>query len=151
MRKSGWVAVLAMLGGASVPVSAEDTAVERPSTVPVTAVENIPPMMPSYQAPAREWETLDEAMPDQREQCRAVIAEMREERNLLPPEHDDTRAADDRPLFDRKPAIPEEGLLVAAVDQQVDGCSVLVMARNKSDWRPVPQPQQQRIRIIPAE
>ncbi|KRA83297.1 hypothetical protein [Altererythrobacter sp. Root672] len=38
----------------------------------------------------------------------------------------------------QRDAKTEEGLLIAAVDHKVDGCSVLVMRNDTSDIRPVP-------------
>ncbi|RPF70303.1 hypothetical protein [Aurantiacibacter spongiae] len=43
------------------------------------------------------------------------------------------------PTFDRRPAEPDEALLYKAVDRDIDGCDVLVMANG--DIRPVPLPQ----------
>jgi len=42
------------------------------------------------------------------------------------------------PELQRKQASPEEPLLIAAVDHQINGCSVLVMRNDTSDIRPIP-------------
>jgi hypothetical protein len=69
--------------------------------------------------------------------CRDRIQEVRDERGL--------------PKLDREAAKPDDGLLIAAVDKRIDGCSVLVMRNDTSDIRPLPTapegpPRVQRIR-----
>lgn len=58
--------------------------------------------------------------------CRDTIQQVRADRGL--------------PLLDRGNARADEALLVAAVDQRVGGCSVLVMRNDTGDIRPLPQP-----------
>ncbi len=89
--------------------------------------------------------------PEQQERCNDAIREVRHERGL-PALEQDTDPSDDRqPLLDRRPAMPDEGLLIAAVEQSVDGCPVLVMHNDKSDWRPVPEARAERVRVIERE
>lgn len=57
--------------------------------------------------------------------CRDRIDKAREERGLPQLKRDDTSSDD--PLF------------IAAVDERVGGCSVMVMRNNLSDIRPLPQ------------
>lgn len=56
--------------------------------------------------------------------CRDTIQQVREARGLPP--------------LDRGTATPREGMLIAAVDHRIDGCSVMVMYGNTSDVRPLP-------------
>jgi hypothetical protein len=56
--------------------------------------------------------------------CRDRIEEVRNDRGL--------------PKLDRKAASPDDGLLIAAVDKRIDGCSVLVMRNDTRDIRPLP-------------
>ncbi|MBO9519490.1 MAG: hypothetical protein J7493_15615 [Porphyrobacter sp.] len=44
-----------------------------------------------------------------------------------------------QPALQRDADKTEEGLLIAAVDQRVSGCSVMVMRNDTSDIRPVPK------------
>ncbi|MBT2133701.1 hypothetical protein KK137_05075 [Croceibacterium sp. LX-88] len=43
-----------------------------------------------------------------------------------------------QPALQRDADKAEEGMLIAAVDHKIDGCSVLVMRNDTSDVRPVP-------------
>ena len=75
-------------------------------------------------------------LPEGRVPCRDTIHEVREARGL--------------PRLDRDAVAPEPPQLVAAVDQRIDGCSVMVMYNNTSDVRPLPEmpdgpPRLQRI------
>ena len=56
--------------------------------------------------------------------CRDRIQQVRDERGL--------------PALDRRTASPDEPLLIAAVDQRIGGCSVMVMRNDLSDVRPLP-------------
>ena len=56
--------------------------------------------------------------------CRDRIQAIRDERGL--------------PRLDRDNAKPDEPLLIAAVDQRIGGCSVMVMRNDTSDIRPLP-------------
>jgi hypothetical protein len=53
-----------------------------------------------------------------------------------------------KPALQRDPA-PEDGLLIAAVDKRVGGCSVLVMRNDTSDIRPLPEAGEHR--LMPAK
>ena len=59
--------------------------------------------------------------------CRDRIYQVREERGL--------------PRLQRDSSNGEEALLIAAVDQRLDGCSVMVMKHDTSDIRPLPRPE----------
>lgn len=53
-----------------------------------------------------------------------------------------------------KPALQRDssstdGLLIAAVDKRIGGCSVLVMRDDTSDFRPLPEPGEHR--LMPAK
>ena len=89
--------------------------------------------MPSYQEPAKNWRDLDE--PIERERCNEMIRQVRSEAGKT-----------DLELKRRTPP-PEDALLIAAVDQNLDGCKVLVMKRDTSDIRPVPEPQNGSLKI----
>ena len=51
---------------------------------------------------------------------------------------------------EQETADPEKPLLIAAVDQSVDGCKVLVMKQDTSDIRPMPEQRKGPVRIEPA-
>jgi len=72
------------------------------------------PTMREIQAPPGPGEAV----------CRDRIEEVRNGRGL--------------PKLDRKAASPDDGLLIAAVDKRIDGCSVMVMRNDTSDIRPLP-------------
>lgn len=100
------------------------------------ATASTPPMradQPSYDAPARPWTSVDQAEKDR--VCRDRIQQIRDT-NRLPP-------------VQRETASPNEPLLMAAVDQRIDGCSVMVMRHDTSDIRPLPKIDN-RLRLIPA-
>lgn len=71
-----------------------------------------------------------------RENCRDRIRLVREERAL--------------PKLDAEPAEPDNALMIAAVDHQIDGCDVLVMQRDTSDVRPLPLFDNRPVELIPA-
>lgn len=68
--------------------------------------------------------------------CRDTIAQVREESG--------------QPALRRDTAEPDEPLLIAAVDHRIDGCGVLVMRQDTSDVRPVPEPSEGPVELIPA-
>lgn len=72
--------------------------------------------------------------------CADRVRQVRAERGL-PPLSEGSGDVSSGTLFDRRPAMPNEGLLVSAVDHRVDGCGVLMVHDNPGDIRPVPQPQ----------
>ncbi len=59
------------------------------------------------------------------------------------------RDANGQPSLRREGAAPEDAEMIAAVDQQIDGCSVMVMHNDTSDVRPVPEPED-RAELVPA-
>jgi hypothetical protein len=84
--------------------------------------------------------------------CRDRIVAVRQERGLPPLE--EGKAEPERPpaALDREPFHPgeTEALLVYAVDREIDGCDVLVMAGNPEDVRPLPQLAEEDWRVRPA-
>lgn len=90
---------------------------------------------PSYQAPARPWESVEDAKPSAAS-CRDKIEHVREENG--------------QPALRRETAEPGEPLLIAAVDHRIDGCGVLVMRHDSRDVRPLPDPSEGPARLIPA-
>lgn len=68
--------------------------------------------------------------------CRDRIHEAREARGL--------QRLPDRPVS------PDEPLFIAAVDQRVGGCSVLVMRSNTAEIRPLPTAPAGPARLMPA-
>ena len=92
--------------------------------------------MPSYQEPAQSWRDIQD--PIERERCKEKIRQVRAEAGK--PEIDS----------EQETADPEKPLVIAAVDQSVDGCKVLVMKQDTSDIRPVPEPRKGPVRIEPA-
>lgn len=50
----------------------------------------------------------------------------------------EVRAANGQPKLDRRPSSPDDAQFIAAVDQRIDGCSVMVMRGDTSDIRPLP-------------
>jgi hypothetical protein len=68
--------------------------------------------------------------------CRDRVYEVREERGL--------------PKLERDTASPDEPLFIAAVERQIDGCSVLVMRHDLSDVRPLPALPEGPPRLMPA-
>lgn len=70
--------------------------------------------------------------------CRDRIQAIRDERGL--------------PRLDRDNAAPDEPLLIAAVDQRIGGCSVMVMRNDTSDIRPLPtQDGPARLQPLPGQ
>ncbi|MDG6079538.1 hypothetical protein E3U23_10060 [Erythrobacter litoralis] len=70
------------------------------------------------------------------ENCQDRIHHVREERGL--------------PELNDAPATPDNALLIAAVDHQVDGCDVLVMQEDTADVRPLPKFDDRTVELIPA-
>jgi hypothetical protein len=52
-----------------------------------------------------------------------------------------------KPTLDRD-AAPRQPLFIAAVDKRIDGCEVMVMRNDTSDFRPLPE--QGEARMMPA-
>ncbi len=52
----------------------------------------------------------------------------------------EARAANGQPELRRETAQPDAPLFIAAVDQRIDGCNVMVMRNDTSDIRPLPKP-----------
>jgi hypothetical protein len=70
--------------------------------------------------------------------CRDAIQQIRDERGL--------------PKLDRDNAASDEPLLIAAVDQRIGGCSVMVMRNDTSDIRPLPtQEGSARLQRLPGQ
>ncbi|GMM94327.1 hypothetical protein [Qipengyuania sp. MTN3-11] len=90
---------------------------------------------PAYERPAAQWRDIEDANSRKRH-CRDAVRRVRAESGL--------------PDLDRRPASPEEPLFVKAVDQRIEGCPALVMARDTSDVRPVPEIEQNPALLIPA-
>lgn len=55
------------------------------------------------------------------------------------------------PQLKNEPASPDRPLLFYAVNRIEEGCGVLVMKGNPNDIRPIPEPPEGPIRMIPAE
>ena len=105
------------------------------ATPPGESQDSAPlPAMPGYQRPA----TLASGdLKDfvERTTCRDRIEQ--------------TRAASGQPpLLDREAADNAEPLLYKAVDRDVDGCDILVMADDTTDIRPVPEGGE--VKLLPA-
>lgn len=73
---------------------------------------------------------------DSRRLCRDRIEQVRQDRGL--------------PKLDRGNAAPDEPLLIAAVDMRLGNCSVMVMANNINDIRPLP-PSSDTARLRPTK
>lgn len=73
---------------------------------------------------------------EQEAACRDRIELVRQERGL--------------PKLRRDTATPDEPLLILAVDRDIDGCDVLVMANDPRDVRPLPQFDPEDWRVQPA-
>ncbi len=104
--------------------------------VSAVATASTPPMLAdqgAYEAPARPWSTVEQAERDR--VCRDRIQHVR-----------DTNG---HPPLQRGTASPNEPLLMAAIDQRIDGCSVMVMRHDASDIRPLPKIEN-RPELIPA-
>ena len=54
------------------------------------------------------------------------------------------------PKLDRQPATADKPYFIAAVDQKIDGCSVMVMHNDKADFRPLPSSPDGPARLEPA-
>lgn len=90
--------------------------------------------MPSYERPAAKWRDIED--PIERARCKEQISR--------------ARADAGQPEIESEPADPEDPLLIAAVDQKIAGCSVLVMKHDTSDIRPIPEPAKGPVSIEPA-
>jgi len=53
-----------------------------------------------------------------------------------------------KPVLDRDNTPPQAPLFIAAVDKRIDGCSVMVMRNDTSDFRPLPA--EGEARMMPA-
>ncbi|QKG71552.1 hypothetical protein [Erythrobacter mangrovi] len=60
------------------------------------------------------------------------------------------RQGEAKPELDRQPASADQPYLIAAVDQRVNGCSVMVMHHDKTDFRSLPLPSEGPLRLEPA-
>jgi hypothetical protein len=98
---------------AAAPAAEQVPALDR---APVLAVQDAPRTVPMFDGRP--------AVQDGQSVCRDRIQQVRDERGL--------------PKLDYDNAKPDEGLLIAAVDQRIDGCSVMVMRNDTSDIRPLP-------------
>lgn len=92
--------------------------------VPADTPQPLPFDMPSYSRPA-PLATGDLGDFVKRTACRDTIEHAREESG--------------QPELDKEPADPAEPLLYKAVDHNVEGCDVLVMADGSADIRAVPE------------
>jgi hypothetical protein len=88
---------------------------------------------PSYEEPARAWTSIEDARPSA-EECRQRIQHVRDQTG--------------KPTLDRSPASPDKPMLMYAVDQKLDGCSVIVPVSDPSDLRQAPEPRPPE--LIPA-
>ena len=102
---------------------------------PDEAPAPLPLDMPSYQQPARQWRSVEDATPTSAN-CRDTIRHVRE--------------ANGQPALRKDNAEPGEPLLIAAVDQRIDGCSVMVMRSDTGDVRPLPAPAEGPAKLVPA-
>ena len=117
-------AALALLAAAPIVLAQADR-IAKPA-----ALDN-----PAYHPPAEHWTSVEDAVPSAGE-CRDKIRRVREENG--------------QPTLRRETADPEVPLLIAAVDHRIDGCSVMVMKQDTSDVRPVPEPSDGPVELIPA-
>ena len=91
-------------------------------------------------APNETAETAQSTHPSQPRNCRDTIHTARAELGL-PLLRDNARPADD-----------SEAMLILAVDREIDGCDVLVMASDPRDFRPLPaMPEPHEWRVRPAQ
>ena len=90
--------------------------------------------MPSYQEPAQSWRDIQD--PIERARCEEEIRQVRAEAG--------------KPEIEREPADKEAPLLIAAVDQKLNGCRMLVMKDDTSDVRPMPVRPEGPLVIEPA-
>jgi hypothetical protein len=105
-----------------------------------TGAASPPPALAPQQPEARPSIRELQAPPGPGERvCRDRIQQVRDERGL--------------PKLDRQNPTPDDGLLIAAVDQRIDGCSVMVMRNDTSDIRPLPvtPPGPPRLQRIPGQ
>ena len=100
------------------------------------AVERVQLDQQPYERPAAQWRDIEDADPTARE-CLDKIRRVRAESGL--------------PQLDRRPFSPEEPLFIKAVDQRIDGCPAIVMARDTSDIRPIPEVEENEVTLIPAD
>ncbi|MBX7540724.1 hypothetical protein [Qipengyuania sphaerica] len=59
----------------------------------------------------------------------------------------EVREASGQPQLDRGTSDGSDALFIAAVDQRIDGCAVMVMRQDTNDIRPLPQPSDD-VRVI---
>ncbi len=88
--------------------------------------------LPTYQAPAAPWASVDHAQ--ELKACRDRIEQV--------------RAASGKPELDRSPADPDKPLLIYAVDTRIDDCGVIIPVADPSDIRESPPPG--RPQLVPA-
>ena len=51
----------------------------------------------------------------------------------------EVRSANGQPELDATPASPDNAYFIAAVDQNIDGCAVMVLRQDTTDVRPLPK------------
>lgn len=83
--------------------------------------------------PAQPPETTKQELS---ENCSGRIERIREERDL--------------PKIENETTLPGEPLMLAAVDQRIDGCAVMMMHGNTSDVRPLPEFREGPAQRMPA-
>lgn len=121
MISLGFLALLA------IPAQGAETAVVSETAASIETV------LPSYSEPAAQWNSIEDGGS---RVCRDRI--------------DQVRDAWGQPKLDREPATLSEPLLLAAVDQRIDGCSVMVTRNDTSDIRPLPEPSHEA-EVMPAQ
>lgn len=55
-----------------------------------------------------------------------------------------------QPKLQRETESPDKPLLIAAVDKRIDGCAVMQMHRDVNDLRPLPEPSEGPVRLMPV-
>ena len=95
------------------------------SAVPDRLEPATPLDQPAYANPAQAWKSIDDAGPSP-EECRTRIQHVRDQTG--------------KPKLDRAPASPDRPLLIYAVDQKIDDCSVIVPISDPSDFKQAPEP-----------
>ena len=119
-----------------------------------TVAEPAPPALgnPDYEEPAAPWTDLDDAtasdIPTSEQKFRVDEARTQVCRDTIT----HARAQAGLPMVQRKTATPNDPELIYAVDRRQEGCSVMVMAGNPDDIRPLPKPYDgPLLREIPAK
>ena len=84
------------------------------------------------------------------EGCAPGPIDMDEEQAICRDRIHEVREANDQPRLRSDTADPDDPLLIAAVDQRIDECSVMVMRDNTSDVRPIPLPDDDETGLQPA-